>query len=85
MEQQQTNLECLRCGNTMELLGEKAFQHASAFDFDGFIVHRCPTCGKVEFFEFIVEDVECVECGATITAGQQACPACGWTWIESDE
>jgi predicted amidophosphoribosyltransferase len=44
-----------------------------------------PTCGKVESFELRDENIECVECGATIEPGQQACPACGWTWIESDD
>ncbi len=85
MGQQQVDLECLRCHTTMEFLGQKMSQRAEAFSLDNFMVYRCPACGKVEFFEFIVEDIECIACGAIITAGQQACPACDWTWLESHD
>ena len=78
-------LKCLRCSSMMEFLGTRDYRHIEPnFGGDSFFVYRCPACGKVEFFEFIVEDIECLDCGTIIKPGQEACPNCGWTWKTSD-
>jgi predicted RNA-binding Zn-ribbon protein involved in translation (DUF1610 family) len=35
--------------------------------------------------EAMAERVECLACGATIPAGDSACPACGWSWVPGGE
>lgn len=71
-------LECLRCHTTMEFVGRQTWLTVSLVG-NTFSVFRCPTCGKVEFFD-PEEDIACLSCGATIKAGQDKCAACGWTW-----
>ena len=78
--EEQFRPECLRCHSPMEFLGRRSYQTSRTVMPDSFLLYRCPTCGKVEFFEFIVDDIQCLECGALIKAGQNVCPECGWTW-----
>lgn len=76
-------LECLRCHSVMEFKGSRVYGGPGAFDNrDCFLIYRCPACGKVEFFEpaTFAEDIQCMDCGAAIAPGQEACPNCGWTW-----
>ena len=78
--EEETHFECLRCHSTMEFMGRWGCERYETLELDYFLVYRCPACGKVEFFEFVLEEIECPECGATIKADQEACPSCGWTW-----
>jgi len=69
----------------LEFSGRRFYQQAGFRHMpDSFLVYRCPACGKVEFFEFVIEDIECIECGTLIKASQKACPNCGWTWEKAD-
>jgi hypothetical protein len=50
-------------------------------------VFMCTACGRLEWFldpTAAPEDdtVECISCRATIPAGQDKCPQCGWTYKE---
>ena len=50
-------------------------------------VFVCAGCGRLEWFlgsdEIpLGEDIECLDCGAAIPAGQDKCMACGWTFKE---
>lgn len=77
------HVDCLRCHSPMQFLGKRSYQswHESLLSTtDSFILYRCPGCGKVEFFEFVVDNTECLACGETIRVGQAACLRCGWTW-----
>ncbi len=77
--------QCLRCQTILEYLGERTYRLEGAFPpMDNFHVYRCPTCGHVEFFAFVVTDIQCLECGATIKPTDRACPQCGWTWEEAE-
>ncbi len=89
--EQQTTLRCLRCNELMEFGGTGNFyrgDNRSLWDsFESLALFRCPACGKVEFFEFTdvpPEAITCLNCGETIPADRERCPACGWTWLESE-
>ena len=53
-------------------------------------VFACIGCGRLEWFlgptvapeVDTVEPTECVSCSATIPAGQDKCPKCGWSYKE---
>lgn len=88
MEDTQTAMDCLRCQIPMEFRGKRSYasRHDSLLEeLDTFLVYCCANCGKVEFFEFVVEPTECLSCGALIQIKQSACPECGWTWHSPEQ
>ena len=93
-------LKCLRCGTMMVSMGTEKIQKGQATFFTGIWsnifagairveLFRCPTCGKLEFFDVSAEYAEydcgekpiprktCTACTAEYDGTCDCCPICG--------
>ncbi len=89
-------LVCAHCGGNQYVSREAQLNTAFLTFLDLDWLNRtaevfvCIACGRLEWFldpiiapeDDIAEPAECLSCGATIPAGQEKCPKCGWTYRE---
>lgn len=92
-----SELNCLRCGNSMKyiksekiqlgqyglFLGDVSNYIAGALETD---IYKCDECGKFEFFEAEGEEkikqVECPNCGRTHDMDYPKCPFCKYNYYD---